>query len=130
MSKRPSWPSSSRWPAMSGDDLPVHGRRPALRGRQRRPDEAAARTTAGRILHSRGRCLVMGYLGRLATPSRTSTSRLLGQQRWGARAWRMVPAEKPTAHPLAGELAATPLRSLLEPVSGLGTCTHLVPVHR
>src|SRR5438552_9788549 len=47
-----------------------------------------------------------------------------------AKAWRMAPLEVPTAHTLVGELAATAFRSLLEPGSGLGTCTHLVPFHR
>src|SRR5690349_12161080 len=47
-----------------------------------------------------------------------------------AKAWRMAPLKEPTAHALPGELAATPFRSLLEPGSGLGTRTHLVPFHR
>src|SRR5712691_3393724 len=55
---------------------------------------------------------------------------LLDQQQWTARAWRMVPLKVPTAHTLVGELAATPLRSLLEPGLGLATCSHLVPFHR
>jgi hypothetical protein len=41
-----------------------------------------------------------------------------------ARAWPIAPLKVPTAHTLVGELAAKPLKSLLEPGLGLATCSH------